>query len=59
LQIKLVQAKREEMFVRRCVALHGIAISAVGSSVECIFYKPLTKALDERDNYIPMNKIEA
>jgi len=40
------------MFVRRCVALHGIAISAVGGSVEWIFYKPLTKALDGRDEYI-------
>jgi len=34
------------MFVRRCVALHGIAISAVGALLNAIFYKPLTKALD-------------
>jgi F-type H+-transporting ATPase subunit b len=38
------------------MALQFLLLAAL---LNAIFYKPLTKALDERDNYIRTNKVEA
>jgi len=56
----LFKPKRGEMFdFDATLPLMAVQFLLLAVLLNAIFYKPLTKVLDERDNYIRTNKLEA